>query len=80
MQVNSIAEYSKGKFLQYFRPSLSYHLSLRSLFSILSGRFTQVYCMVKLIGKKIFTILRPNILLSKPVNDHEKMRESNQQL
>ena len=33
MQVNSIAEC----ILQYFRPSLSYHLSL----SILSGRFTQ---------------------------------------
>ena len=35
MQVKSI--------LQYFRPSLSYHLSLRSLFCIfLSGHFTQV--------------------------------------
>ena len=31
--------------LQYFRPSLSYHLSLRSLFCLfLSGRFTQFYC------------------------------------
>ena len=29
--------------MQYFRPSLSYHLSLRSLFCLfLSGRFTQV--------------------------------------
>ena len=35
MQVKSIAE--------YFRPSLSYQLSLRSLFCLfLSGRFTQV--------------------------------------
>ena len=35
MQVKSIAECSKGSILQYFRPSLSYHLSLRSLiFSI----------------------------------------------
>ena len=34
MQVKSIAESSKGSILQYFRPSLSYHLSLRS--SILS--------------------------------------------
>ena len=33
----------KGSILQYFRPSLSYHLSLRSLFCLfLSGRFTQV--------------------------------------
>ena len=32
MQVNSIAEYSKGSILQYFRSSLSYHLTLRSLF------------------------------------------------
>ena len=39
----SIAECSKGSILQYFRPSLSYHLSLRSLFYLfLSGRFTQV--------------------------------------
>ena len=30
MQVNSIAECSNGSILQYFRPSLSYHLPLRS--------------------------------------------------
>ena len=36
MQVKSVAEYSKGSILQYFRPSLS----LSILF--LSGRFTQV--------------------------------------
>ena len=29
MQVKSIAECSKGSILQYFRPSLSYQLSLR---------------------------------------------------
>ena len=34
MQVVSIAECSKGSILQYFRPSLSYHLSLRSLFCL----------------------------------------------
>ena len=39
MQVRSIAECSNGSILQYFRPSLSYHLSLRSLFCLfLSGR------------------------------------------
>ena len=43
MQVESIAECSKGSILQYFRPSLSNHLSLRSLFCLfLSGHFTQV--------------------------------------
>ena len=43
MQVKSIAECSKWSILQYFRPSLSYHLSLRSFFCLfLSGRFTQV--------------------------------------
>ena len=42
MQVKSIAEGSKGSILQYFRPSLSYHVSLRSLFYLfLSGHFTQ---------------------------------------
>ena len=43
MQVKSIAECSKGSILQYFRPSLSYHLSVRSLFCLfLSGHFRQV--------------------------------------
>ena len=42
MHVKSIAECSKGSILQYFR-SLSYHLSLSSLFCLFwSGRFTQV--------------------------------------
>ena len=39
----SIAECSPWSILQYFRPSLSYHLSQRSLFCLfLSGHFTQV--------------------------------------
>ena len=43
MQVKSIADCSKGSILQYFRPALSYHLSLRSLICLfLSGRLTQV--------------------------------------
>ena len=43
MQVKSIAECSKGSILNYFRPSLSYQLSLRSLFCLfLSGHITQV--------------------------------------
>ena len=32
LQVKRIVECSKGSILQYFRPSLSYHLSLRSMF------------------------------------------------
>ena len=40
MQDKRIAECSKVSILQYFRPSLSYHLSVRSLFCLLlSGRF-----------------------------------------
>ena len=43
MQVKSIAECSKGSLLQYFRPSLSYHVSLSPLFGLfLSGRLRQV--------------------------------------
>ena len=43
MKVKSIAECSKGSILQYFQSSLSYYLSLRSLFCLfLGGRFTQV--------------------------------------
>ena len=48
MQVKSIAECSKGSILHYFRPSLSYHLSLRSLFCLFfSGHFTQVFAYSK---------------------------------
>ena len=43
MQVESIAECSKGSILQFFRSSLSYNLSLRCLFlSFFSGRFAKV--------------------------------------
>ena len=38
----------QGSILQYFRPLLSYHLSLRSLFCLfLSGLFTQVLLYLK---------------------------------
>ena len=38
MQVKSIAECSKGSILQYFRPSLSFHLPFKTLFCLfLSG-------------------------------------------
>ena len=43
MQVKSNAECSKGSILQYFQPSLSYHLSLRYFFCLfLSACLTQV--------------------------------------
>ena len=47
MQVKSIAECSKGSTLQHFWPSLSYHLSLRSLFCLfLSGHLWQVFLYI----------------------------------
>ena len=50
MQVKSIAECSKGSILHYFQPSLSYHLSLRSLFCLyMSGRLRQVLLYVAII-------------------------------
>ena len=54
MQVKSIAECSKGSILQYFRHSLSYHLSLSSLFRlILSGHFTlKVWLYIKCVRSK----------------------------
>ena len=56
MQVKSIAECSKGSILQYFRPSLGYHLSLRSLFCLfLSGFIHRFYCKHKHIGMYTFT-------------------------
>ena len=46
MQVKSNAECSKGSILKYFRPSLSYQLSLRSVFCLfLSCCFTQVFLL-----------------------------------
>ena len=48
MQAKSIAECSKGSILQYFRPSLSYHFSLRHLFCLfLSGRLRQILLYFK---------------------------------
>ena len=45
MQVKCIAECSKGSILQYFRPSISYHLSLRPLCCLFfSGCLRQFYC------------------------------------
>ena len=41
--LNAGQKYCKGSILQYFQPSLCYHLSLRSLFCLfLSGRLRQV--------------------------------------
>ena len=46
MQVKSIAECSKGRILQSFQPSLSYHLLLRFLFCLfLSGCLDMFYCI-----------------------------------
>ena len=56
MQVESFAECSKGSILQYFRPSLSYRLALRSLFCLfLSGCLRHFYCTPLIILKsKLF--------------------------
>ena len=43
MQVKNIAEFSPWSILQYFRPSLSYHLPLRPVLCLfLSSRLRQV--------------------------------------
>ena len=59
MQVKSIAECSKGSILQYFRPSLCYHLSLRSALSnfewLLKTGFTVFISYIKLSVKYIKT-------------------------
>ena len=48
MQVKSIAECSPWSILQYFRPSLSYYLSIKFLFCLfLSGRLRQVLLYVE---------------------------------
>ena len=65
MQVKSIAECSKGSILQYFRPSLSYHLSLRFLLCLfLNGRLRQVllyYQKIRVTREKdIYQVFSPN--------------------
>ena len=69
MQVKSIAECSHWSILQYFRPSLSYHFSLRFLFCLfLIGRFRQVLLYshgvlnLKFIGAKLYI----GVLLCEP--------------
>ena len=53
MQVKSIAE-REGSILQYFGPSLSYHLSLRSLFCLfLSGGFSQILLYIDLAKYRV---------------------------
>ena len=74
MQVKSIAECSKGSILQYFRPSLSYQLSLRPLFCLfLSGRFTHVllYCNVKksYFFLKEFLVLKGSAKYAEPLDN-----------
>ena len=67
MQVKRIAECSKGSILQYFRPSLSYRLSLRSLFCLyLSGRLRQVllYCIFETIFQVMGDPFRSGQLMS----------------
>ena len=56
LHVKSIAECSPWSILQYFRPSLDCHLSLRSLFCLfLSGRLRQV--LLYIIKFKKITLL-----------------------
>ena len=58
MHVKSIAECSKGSILQYFRPSLSYHLSLRSLLCLfLSGGFTQALLQTQKLSNKSYDLM-----------------------
>ena len=62
MLVKNIAECSKGSILQYFRPSLSYHMPVRSLFCLfVSGHLRQVLLYIKKLvlvfsSKSIFSV------------------------
>ena len=52
VSLNAGQKYCKGSILQCFRPALSYHLSLRSLFCLFSsGRFTTVLLYSKASNK-----------------------------
>ena len=70
MQVKSIAESFKGSILQYFLPSLSYHLSFRPLFCLfLSGCVRQVF-----LYKQLETVV--HVCTVKPVlSCHSKKKK-----
>ena len=56
MQVKRIAECSKGSILQYFRPSLTYHLSLRALFCLfLSDHLRRVFLHCTLLRQSRYS-------------------------
>ena len=58
MQVKSIAECSKGSILKYFRPPLSYRLSLRPLFCLcLIAVLHRIYCNVMFPKLHVFSVL-----------------------
>ena len=64
MQVKRIAECSDGSILQFFRPSLNYHWSLRSVFCLfMSGRLRQglLYCCFS-VRKILITAERLNTI------------------
>ena len=64
MQVKSIAECSERSILQYFRSSLSYHLSLKPLFYLfLSGCFSQVLLYVKPVLSNHLKIDKTKVIL-----------------
>ena len=66
LSLNAGRKYFRMFILQYFRPSLSYHWSLRSLFCLfLSGCFTQV-----LLYRITATYLNKNLQNSKAVLLH----------
>ena len=72
MQVKSITKCSMGSILQYFRPSLNYSLSLRSLFcQFLSGHLRKVLLYVKVciyLSQVKFRIFTISTLLSTDVH------------
>ena len=73
MQVKSIAECSKS-ILQYFRPSLSYHLSIRPLFCLfLSGHLRQVLLYLLLLSMNI--LLNPKLPLQDIANKWQEVRQ-----
>ena len=78
MQVKNIAECSKGSILQYFRPSLSYQLSLSTSFCLfLSGRLRQVNLCAIILYSYSVTVLPHGMqcpgLLSKANGDRNQL-------
>ena len=81
IQVKSIAECSKGSILQCFRPSLSYHLSLRSLICLfLVAVLDRFYCKFEVYLSVVVVLQDAATYLLQPVCSNQSQHLDEDQI